>query len=281
MEAQKACAAEKNDFLRRFSPIKYLNQNYKTGPETPEKKTHDFAVVKIHEVFSKLFPQKQAASRQSDKIRVLDYGCGPSICQAISAAGIPNVSEIVLAEYTARNREAIEQWVDKDPSAFNWSPYFKYVVQTLEGKTERQAAERENEMRSLMKVVSCDFTLDPLIEKGYEGPYDIVICSLCLENSCDTVEEYRSRIARFSSLVKPGGSLLLNSPERYPVGGQGFYNVGPERFYNLSVSYDVVASALNDACLNVLSMDRLHLNQDPKYGDCAAFMFIYAEKAKN
>ena len=275
MEAQKACAAEKNDFLRRFSPIKYLNQNYKT-PETPENKPHDFAVVKIHEVFSKLFPQKQAASRQSDKIRVLDYGCGPSICQAISAAGIPNVSEIVLAEYMARNREAIQLWLDKDPSGFDWSPYFRHVVQTLECKTKQQVAEREDRMRSLMKVVSCDFTLDPPIEKGYEGPYDIVICSLCLENSCDTIEEYRARIARFSSLVKPGGSLLLNSPD-----GQGFYNVGPERFYNLSVSYDVVASALNDACLNVLSMDRLHLNQDPKYGDCVAFMFFYAEKAKN
>ena len=84
-----------------------------------------------------------------------------------------------------------------------------YLSKTLEEGSDQEVTEREERVRSLVKLVHCDFTADPLIERGYEGPYDLVICFLVLEVSCATIEEYHQRVVRFSSLVKPGGTLLL------------------------------------------------------------------------
>ena len=41
----------------------------------------------------------------------------------ISAA--PKASEIILADYAEPNREYLKRWLAKDPSAQDWSPYFK------------------------------------------------------------------------------------------------------------------------------------------------------------
>ena len=46
-----------------------------------------------------------------------------------------------MAEFAEVNRKAVQQWVDKDPRAFDWSPHFDHVVQKLEGKGERRGQE--------------------------------------------------------------------------------------------------------------------------------------------
>ena len=270
--------AERNDFQTRFNPQDYLR--FFVAPGTPENVIFDFSIKHVHKAFCMLKSEEQKVSSQSDKIRVLDYGCGPTICHTISAAGIPNVSEIVLAEYTARNREAVQQWLDKDPSAFDWSPYFRHVVQTLEGKAEELVAEREERMRSLVKVVPCDITPNPPIEKGYEGPYDVVISSFCLDSSCENVDEYRAGVVKLSSLVKPGGLLLTYSAEKQPEEEPAYCRVGSQYFYDLKISYDTVVSSIKEAGLNILSEDHLEVSVDPAVSNSSKFVFICAEKNK-
>ena len=257
--------SEKNDYPERFDPQQYVSNLYKE-PCAPFDK-------KLHEFFNS---DEQKALYQFDKIKVLDYGCGPVLCHIISAAGIPNVSEIVLAEYTARNREAVQQWLDKDPSAFDWSPHIKHVVKTLESKTEMQVAEREERMHSLIKVVSCDITEDPPIEKGYEGPYDIVISCLCLETSCNNLDEYRAGIAKLTSLVKPGGFLLIYSIDIQLEDGPAGYYVGQERFESLRVSCDFVDGVLKET--SVLSIRKM---EKVKQSTGKRKVFFCAEKKKN
>ena len=80
----------------------------------------------FHDVFQSL-PQG---------IKVLDYGSGPSILATISAAS--KASEIVLSDYTERNRDAINQWLKKDAEAVDWSPHFSYVVEKLEKRANRK-----------------------------------------------------------------------------------------------------------------------------------------------
>ena len=270
--------AERNDYQGRFSPIKFLDKRYKTPQAgTQESELRDFTVKNIHKFFSRLLTQEKKASYQSDKVRVLDYGCGPVLCTTMSAAGIPSVSEIVLAEYTTKSREAIQLWLDKDPSTFDWSPYFKYVVQTLEGKTEQQVAEREERMRSLVKVVPCDISLNPPIENGYEGPYDVVICCLCLETCSNSVDEYRAGIAKLSSLIKPGGSLLISSLVEQNEDKEPHYFVGSHCFHNLDVSYDLITSSLKVARLNIVSVDYFERSHPTAAHSYEKFVFIHAE----
>ena len=105
-------------------------------------------------------------------MKILDYGCGP---YSISAA--PKASEIILADYAEPNREYLKRWLTKDPSAQDWSPYFKYVVQTLEGGSEQDAIKREEMLCSKIRAVAeCDIEKEAFIEDAYNKSetYDVV-----------------------------------------------------------------------------------------------------------
>ena len=78
-----------------------------------------------------------------NSLKILDYGCGPSLGLSISAA--LKASEIILADYSPGNREYIQKLLDKNPTLCDhWSSYFKHVVQTLEGGTEEASVQRQD-----------------------------------------------------------------------------------------------------------------------------------------
>ena len=84
-------------------------------------------------------------------IKVLDYKCGPVLSNELSVATLN--SEIILAEDTDKSREAIKFWIQGYPSAWNWSPYFKYAIEVLEGKDESEVLKREESLRKAIKAV--------------------------------------------------------------------------------------------------------------------------------
>ena len=173
-------------------------------------------------------------------LKVLDYGCGPVVAYEISAA--LQASEIVMAEYTEGGRKQVQLWVDKEPAALDWSPFFKYVVATLEGKSEQEAVAREDELRTRIKaIVSCDITADPPIQPGYEGPYDVVFSSLAIDSAYSSVAGYETGVAKLAKLVKPGGKLCIHEN----IGSRpNFYAVGSEMFYSLSLPQEVLTDML-------------------------------------
>ena len=71
----------------------------------------------------------------------------------------------------------------------------------------------QDHLRRLVKgVIPCDILCDPpLLVPGYEGPYDIILSSLCLSAACTTHEEYSQAIGRLTKYLKPGGKLILQS----------------------------------------------------------------------
>ena len=107
----------------------------------------------------------------------------------------------------------MKKWLRKDPAAFNWSPHFDYVVQTLEGKGEKEAREREETLRKVVTgVVHCNAIDGALIEKGFEGPYDVVIEHACLVAACATVESFKKSLERLKRMLKPGGRMIVGCP---------------------------------------------------------------------
>ena len=151
-------------------------------------------------------------------------------------------SEIVMADYAEQNRKEVQLWVDKEPAAMEWSPFFKYVLTTLEGKSEQEAVAREDELRKRIKaIVSCDITADPPIQPGYEGLYDVVLACLAIGCAYSSVAGYETGVAKLAKLVKPGGKLCL-----YENIGSGsiFYAVGSEIFYSLILPQDVLTGIL-------------------------------------
>ena len=189
---------------------------------------------------------KAFESLTGSSLKILDYGCGPVIQNSISAAA--HASEIVFCDVAGPNLEAIQKWLKNDPAAFDWTPHFDYVVQTLEGKGEKEARGREAKLRAVAKgPVHCDIYGEPVIEKGYEGPYDVVIDDGCLQAACTSSESYKENLAKLASLTKSGGTLMhwgLNiSMERSTV----VYSVGNEDLNCLCITKEFIAEALREA----------------------------------
>ena len=188
------------------------------------------------------------------ELRVLDFGSGPTVLTAISAA--TKASEIVLSDYVEDNRRAIQKWLDRGRGAFDWSPHFSYVVQGLEGKSESEIEDRQEKVRELVKaVVHCDLTQSQPIEVGHHQPYDVVIASLVLDTVSQNCQEYKMYMARLGQLVKPGGLLVVYSVETKKE-MTGFYSVGDMKFKYIGVTSQFTVDVMKDAGFCNVVVDR-------------------------
>ena len=261
-------AAARPDYQAEFKSSAY----YQTYYEGSVRDAFRFPIRCYHSTFESL---------STAGLRVLDYGSGPSPWGVISAA--TKASEIVLSDYTDDNCKALRQWLEKDPGAFDWSPYFSYIVGEVEGKGEGEAEERKEQVRRLVKaVVHCDLTQDPPIESSYAQPYDVVICTLVLEVISQTPQEYKLAMLRLANLVKPGGLLLVYGAERKHSETQAYYFVGEDKFPYLSVTAELAEQAMREAGMKDVVVERV-LDGSQKLNilnsDVTGRMFLKGTKA--
>ena len=217
--------------------LDYLAEYYGSVDET-----HCFALKSLHRFYNTYQPPVGGA-------KVLDFGGGPALSHLISAA--PKCKEVVFAEFADDCREQINLWLKKDPSAFDWRPFFSYVVCTLEGGTEKDMEEREETLRSIFKaVIPCDvFKPQPLEDTG---PYDVIFCGFCLEYVCPSKDSYRESVAKLARLLKPGGTLFMRVGEN----SQSFTHRG-KMVKSLPVSRQLTCESLESAGLSLVTMDIL------------------------
>ena len=231
MESIKYCSGR--DYIDKFDPSKYLQKHAHLG-----KSQH---MLRCYHSAFQVFPRQ---------LSVLDYSSGPTLRSAISAA--TRASEIVLSDYSARNLQFVQEWVEKMPSAFDWNPHFSFVVKDLEGGDDYEVLRRQENARNLIKgFAKCDITQIPPIEDKYNKLYDVVIASYVLESVATTNEEYVALMSRITSLVKPGGYFLLYGVENHPR-----YRVGDHTFYTFPVSSSTSKKALEKCGFSILSTDK-------------------------
>ena len=234
-----------------------------------------FQLDKIDDLFQATFSTDQRS------LKVLDYGCGPIIQHSISAAAY--ASEVVFCDISSANCEAIKKWLRKDPDAFNWSPHFDYVVQTLEGKGEKEAREREEQLRKVGKIVFCDALSETPMEKGYEGPYDVILECGCLDAACANKESYRSCMKVLASLLKPGGTFIRYSNNCVAEYEQQAYHVGDQTFHCICFNYKYIVSFLKqegfvDVQSHFMPHDPLRTRDYTKVKGRNGFHFVSAKK---
>lgn len=257
-----------------FDPFSYIKRKYATMSELVAVPLRE-----MHSVFTKELANRHGGS---GGLKILDYGCGPV---PIYLCSVPESnSEIVFAEYGEANRDVIRMWVDNTPGCPDYTPFFKYTVQDLEGQIgDGPVLKRQEDLRKLIKaVVPCDATKDPPIAPGYEGPYDYILCSLCLTVTAANIEEYSSNLGRVTSLLKPGGKLFLNSIEARQ-GDYFMYNAGMEEFYALSMNTSSLERVLRENGYVDAKMIRTDIDETPgayQYvsPEVSALIFVVATK---
>ena len=287
---------EKKGSFSDFDPTDYLDAKFQSSAsaiikeETEDgeednkgKKSKyeysDFMLKNLSNFYGEFAPESD--------LKVLDYGCGPTLAFSISAA--PKARRIVLADYSQSSLDSIAQWLERDPCAYNWTPTFEHVLRDLEdldgdgdgNSAEFAAAIAQREeclRRSVEGMVRCDVRKDDFLAERYIRIYDVVMCFLCLESAFEDRQGYKSGIEKLSSLLEVGGYLLLSCALREGRdASQTSYFVRGVEFNDVVLDKDFVLGTLKECGFKVAKEDYLPLPPD-HFENCDGFLFIVAEK---
>nr|XP_056716363.1 nicotinamide N-methyltransferase-like [Euleptes europaea] len=231
----EAAFTEKDSYAQHFVPKDYLEMYYSFHPEEEDKNfLLTFCLKSLHKTFL-------LGGLKGDTL--IDIGSGPTIHQFLSACEC--FREIIATDYTDQNREEMQRWLKKEPGAFDWSPVVKYVCE-LEGDREKWAQKEEKVRRTIKQVLKCDVTgLNPLAPLSLP-PADCLLSTLCLEGACKDLPSFRAALKNISSLVKPGGHLVL-----FTILEETFYMVGQRQFSCLYLDQKSVEEAVKEAGFDI------------------------------
>ena len=213
-------------------------------------------------------------------LKVLNYGCGPIV--AFEASAVPYAQEIVLAEYVEQNRAVAKLWLDKDPSRPDFSALYRYVVEELEGRGPGEVEERQDAVRHLSTICSCDIYQDPLIQKGYEGPYDVIYTASCIEDACSTIEVFGAALSKLCDLLKPGGWLVMSVCTGTEANTLNINYVNSIRYVELRVRETDIYEILQQRCgfvrESITILPLVHLSPEPLPDNLECTMYVIAQK---
>lgn len=194
----------------QFDPRAYLNEYY------ADLGNENLALLRfLVEVFQGL-PDCQT---------LLDFGGGPTIYPLISA--VNRVAEIHFADYLEVNLCEVRRWIERDPAAFDWTPF---IAKALEIETGRPCAAPEVALRAeeirkrVRRVLRCDASRTPPID-DLRAPYDVVLSNFCAESATSDRAQWQAYVANIASVLKPGGWLVTTALKRstqYRVGARTF-----------------------------------------------------------
>jgi len=171
----------------------------------------------------------------------LEFGAGPYLHTLISAA--PYVGEIYHSDYLPACREEVTMWMRKNPNAYNWDPYFKYVVNMLEGQEgENAVVKRQELLRSKFKdSLYLDMKSDNMLP-DHSGKFDVIYTGYCIEAIATALDKYKTIVKGVYDLLNPNGFLLMLANI-----GCSVYYVDTVKYHCLPLSIDDVLGTLKEA----------------------------------
>uniref|UniRef100_A0A8C4YHC0 Nicotinamide N-methyltransferase n=1 Tax=Gopherus evgoodei TaxID=1825980 RepID=A0A8C4YHC0_9SAUR len=138
---------------------------------------------------------------------LIRIGAGPTVFELLSAC--ESFKEIIVTNHTDLSCQEMQKWLKKEPGAFDWTPVVKYVCE-LEGDRKKWAEKEEKLRRTVKQVLECDVTKFNPVTFASLPPADCLLLSQYLGAICKDLSTYRAALKNVSSLLKPGGHLLMN-----------------------------------------------------------------------
>ena len=260
---------------QQFDYGSYLRRRFSAprGIIDEERGVQPFYLQCYHDFYSKFNSEWDVS-----QARLLELGGGPTIYPLISAA--PHVSEIVFSDYVEGNLDQVRLWKEQSSAAHDWTPYLKYVVNTLEGEQDKGVAlQREIELRGKVKLIKkCNILEeDPAnIVEGNGGiKYDIISFNFCCETVFDTPDAYGECLRKVGGLLKPRGFIASLVSEE-----ESCYTDGTEQYQHLFLTAEDIHEHYETAGFTIRYSSRFPIPEKACniLNDCKAIHFIVGQK---
>ncbi|XP_007934713.1 nicotinamide N-methyltransferase [Orycteropus afer afer] len=221
----------KDAYLSHFNPRDYLEKYYNFGS------IHSAENQIVRHLLENLFKIFCLDGVKGNLL--IDIGSGPTIYQLLSAC--ESFKDIVASDYTDQNLQELERWLKKEPGAFDWSPIVNYVCD-LEGNRVKGPEKEEKLRRAVKQVLKCDVTQSQPLGPVSLPLADCLLTTLCLDAACPDLLTYCTALKNLSSLLKPGGFLVIIDALK-----SSYYMIGEQRFSSLSLGQEAVEAAVREA----------------------------------
>ncbi len=220
-----------DDFDKDWVPADYLNEYYKTQEVAPDEDA----------IYRFVFETLKRSGRTYE--RAIEFGCGPTIHHSL-----PLVSwcqQLHLADYLPSNLAEVARWLRADPDAHNWDVYVHGVLEreweSIEGPVSSEAIEiRKQLLRDRVTALKQgDIRRSAPLEDNAQ--YDLVTSFYCADSITASKEAWRQYIRNLSSLLAPGGLLILSALHQAK-----HYSAGRNRFPSANISASDMEEVLSE-----------------------------------
>jgi len=214
------------DFNRHFDPKEYLDEMF-SAPDDEDRFSLFFMARVLNSLPNNLF--------------IHEFGGGPTLYSVAALA--PKAREIHFSDVVDASLHEVAAWLNGQPEAHDWNPFIGLALEA-EGSpaTEAEIAERAMLMRNTVtQLMHCDAQSQTPIELE-DTQYDLVTAHHCTDVAATNVREWRQVLKNVTSIVRPGGWLMLSVTT-----GARTYEVGEVIFECVNLTKDEVQNGLLSA----------------------------------
>ena len=266
-----------SDYLEKWNANAYL-KFFNMDENSAMLPLLHFQVANIIKIFNEHIGNTKLNRKQHS---VLEFGGGPCLWASLLLAQY--FDEIWFCDFAPSNLKCVHDWLDKQPNAFDWKPFFNYVLDIKQGHHNNEI-EYETKLRSTLnngKIFRCDVNgenslfIDYSISNNDQEQFDMIYSCCCLESACSSYDIFRRTICRFSNILKSGGILIICSFRNATS-----YTFNDDTYTDLPLNEEIITTAFIDTgyltkpiCIN------LDFESDPIHKSTTdGFMITYGFK---
>ncbi|KAG8453311.1 hypothetical protein GDO86_000086 [Hymenochirus boettgeri] len=168
----------------------------------------------------------------------------------------------------------LQKWTRSDEDAFNWDLAFKYMME-LEGKCEGWQGKEEKLKKTIKDIVKCDLSKESLVDTDLVPKADCLFTIWILESVSEDKTSYRQNLKKISSLIKPGGHLVMIADIN-----TSWILVGGHKFHILSYNEEFFKNALKDEGYSIKCYETVKREVDTELCDYEKIAFVIACKER-
>jgi hypothetical protein len=207
---------------------------------------------------------------------LLEFGGGPTIYQLISFA--TRARRIHFTDHLRHNVDAVRRWIDRHPSAHDWSRFVHTALQH-EGRRRPTDGEVDDRLRLLRHVIT-EFghvdAFDDTATRRDHRRYDVVSANFVAESISATPDQWHRALANIAARVSGHGLLSITAlrDARWWISGSARYPAVSIRAHHLIAATE----ALGFSTLLVDEVDADPPTDDQPHHGYDGMIFLLARR---